>query len=193
MKSRLKTLGTLGVMLLIISSCINSEKRNNSANQNSSDENPLSVLNDSENAIANQADAILTTYLFLKDALVNDDGKIAAEAGDDLTRQLKDFESDSYDESDQEKLNEIVKDAARRAQYISENTIDLQRKYFDALSNDIIDLIGIVGTTKKLYQVYCPMYNNDKGAQWLSDTEEIKNPYFGNEKMSCGEIVKEIN
>lgn len=193
MKSRLKTFGTLGVMLLIISSCINSERRNNSANQNTTDKTPLSILNDTEDALVNQTDAILTTYLYLKDALVNDDGKISAEAGDDLTRQMKDFESGSYNVSDQEKLNEIVKDAARQAQYISESTIDLQRQYFDALSNDMIDLIKIVGTTKKLYQVYCPMYNNDKGAQWLSDYEEIKNPYFGDEMMSCGEIVKEIN
>lgn len=193
MKSRLKTFGTLGVMLLIISSCINSERRNNSANQNTTDKTPLSILNDTEDALVNQTDAILTTYLYLKDALVNDDGKISAKAGDDLTRQMKDFESGSYNVSDQEKLNEIVKDAARQAQYISESTIDLQRQYFDALSNDMIDLIKIVGTTKKLYQVYCPMYNNDKGAQWLSDYEEIKNPYFGDEMMSCGEIVKEIN
>ena len=57
----------------------------------------------------------------------------------------------------------------------------------------MIDLIAITGTSKKLYQAYCPMYNNNKGAQWLSDSREIQNPYYGSEMMKCGEVIKEIN
>lgn len=193
MKAIITILGILGVVLiLILSSCTNSEKRTNSANEKSTNKSPLSVLNESDDTV-NEADAILTTYLYLKDALVNDETDIVAEAAHDLSRQMKDFESNSYEETDQERLNEIMKEAAKQAQIISESSIDVQRKHFDTLSNDMIDLIEITGTTKKLYQVYCPKYNNDKGAQWLSDYEEIKNPYFGNEMMNCGEILKEIN
>ena len=54
-------------------------------------------------------------------------------------------------------------------------------------------MIAITGTDKKLYQDFCPMYNNNKGAQWLSTTEEIKNPYFGSKMMGCGKVQKEIN
>jgi hypothetical protein len=57
----------------------------------------------------------------------------------------------------------------------------------------MIDLIDIVGTSQKLYQAYCPMYNNNKGAQWLSVTKEIKNPYYGSKMMDCGEVQREIN
>ena len=32
------------------------------------------------------------------------------------------------------------------------------------------------------------MANNNKGAIWLSREEEIKNPYFGDLMLSCGEI-----
>jgi hypothetical protein len=68
-----------------------------------------------------------------------------------------------------------------------------QREHFGILSKDVIDMIAITGTDKKLYQDFCPMYNNKKGAQWLSITEEIKNPYFGSKMMNCGEIQKQIN
>jgi len=37
------------------------------------------------------------------------------------------------------------------------------------------------------YYQYCPMANRDKGAYWFSDSEEIRNPYFGDAMLSCGE------
>ncbi len=38
-----------------------------------------------------------------------------------------------------------------------------------------------------VYYQYCPMANGDKGAYWLSNIEEIANPYFGDEMLKCGE------
>ncbi|WP_340111665.1 efflux RND transporter periplasmic adaptor subunit [Maribellus mangrovi] len=37
------------------------------------------------------------------------------------------------------------------------------------------------------YYQYCPMANGDQGAFWLSKTKEIRNPYFGDMMLSCGE------
>ena len=37
------------------------------------------------------------------------------------------------------------------------------------------------------YYQYCPMANRDKGAYWFSDSEEIRNPYFGDAMLGCGE------
>jgi hypothetical protein len=36
------------------------------------------------------------------------------------------------------------------------------------------------------------MYNNNKGASWLSETKEIKNPYLGKKMPDCGEVKEEI-
>ena len=38
-----------------------------------------------------------------------------------------------------------------------------------------------------VYYQYCPMAIESKGAYWLSEIEEIRNPYFGDEMISCGE------
>ena len=38
-----------------------------------------------------------------------------------------------------------------------------------------------------VYYQYCPMANGDKGAFWLSNIEEIENPYFGDDMLKCGE------
>jgi Cu(I)/Ag(I) efflux system membrane fusion protein len=33
---------------------------------------------------------------------------------------------------------------------------------------------------------------DNKGAYWLSETKEIRNPYFGDKMMTCGEVKKEF-
>lgn len=43
-----------------------------------------------------------------------------------------------------------------------------------------------------LYVQYCPMFEGDKGGSWLSISKDIKNPYFGDMMLSCGEVKKEI-
>ncbi len=193
MKTLQTTVGILSLTLaFMFTSCTNSEKRNNPSDQNSKDETRLLGLDNVDGSLE-QSDAVLTTYLYMKDALVNEDSKIAAEAGKDLVTQFNDFETDRYGENNQQELKEIIEDATEHAQHISDNPIDHQREHFDILSKDMIDLIAITGTGKKLYQAYCPMYNNNKGAQWLSESKDIQNPYFGSKMMTCGEVQKVIN
>ena len=43
-----------------------------------------------------------------------------------------------------------------------------------------------------IYYQYCPMANGDIGAFWLSNIEEIANPYFGDEMLKCGETRETI-
>lgn len=189
----MKTLQTIvGILLLTLatmfSSCTNNEKR-----KDVTDDSRLTVLNNIDGNINAQSDSILLTYMYVKDALVNDDSKIATEAAEELVKQLKNFNAENYAQNNQEELVNIMGDATEHAQHISTNAIVIQREHFDMLSKNMIDLIAITGTSKKLYLLYCPMYSNDKGAQWLSDSKEIQNPYFGSEMMKCGEVIKEIN
>ena len=37
------------------------------------------------------------------------------------------------------------------------------------------------------YYQYCPMANGDQGAYWFSAEKEIRNPYFGDMMLNCGE------
>lgn len=179
--------------LIFLLSCSNRDKRTNQVDEKSTDETLISALADAESNITAQTDEIITTYLYMKDALVNEDSATAAAAGSDLIKQLKSYKIDSYDNENQSNLQKLIDEATLHAQYIAENSIAIQREHFDILSKNMIDLIEITGTTKKLYVAYCPMYNNDKGAQWLSDSEEIKNPYYGSAMLTCGEIQREIN
>jgi len=37
------------------------------------------------------------------------------------------------------------------------------------------------------------MYNNGKGANWLSKEEAVKNPYYGSQMLTCGSVQETIN
>ena len=133
-----------------------------------------------DNSSNSATNTIIDNYLQIKNALVTDDQEAAAKAGGDLFGDFEDFDKSSYSSEE-------------HAEHISESPIEHQREHFDILSKDVIDMIAITGTDKKLYQDFCPMYNGNKGAQWLSTTEEIKNPYMGSKMPGCGKVQKEIN
>ena len=89
---------------------------------------------------------------------------------------------------------DIADDAKEHAEHIGDNSgkIGHQREHFVMLSKDINDLIKLFGTKQKLYQDYCPMADEGKGAIWISEVKEIKNPYYGSNMLTCGSIKKTL-
>ena len=45
----------------------------------------------------------------------------------------------------------------------------------------------------ELYLTHCPMAFDNKGASWISSGKEIRNPFFGEKMLKCGEIKETIN
>lgn len=71
--------------------------------------------------------------------------------------------------------------------------IENQRTAYYDLSKEIISRLKATGMEKgELYVEYCPMAFNDKGASWVSSSKEIRNPYFGEKMMACGEVKETI-
>jgi len=68
--------------------------------------------------------------------------------------------------------------------------IKAARVAFDGLSTAILETIGAFGqaTGVELYESHCPMAFKNRGASWLADEKEIKNPWFGSRMFRCGEI-----
>lgn len=137
--------------------------------------------------------AIIDGYLSLKNALVNEDSEKAAEGGKMMLTAFSNFEMGKLTDLQHTKYMEIAKSAKEHVEHIVKNPIDHQREHFEDLSKDVNELIALVGTDKTLYQDFCPMASNNKGAMWLSETKEINNPYFGSRMLKCGSVQKQIN
>ncbi|WP_234423198.1 DUF3347 domain-containing protein [Flavobacterium sp. RSP49] len=66
--------------------------------------------------------------------------------------------------------------------------LEHQREHFAMLSKDINDLIKTFGTTQKLYQDHCSMYDEGKSGYWISENKEIRNLYYGAQMLTCGSV-----
>lgn len=138
---------------------------------------------------------LIDGYLRIKDALISSASKEAAKAAEDFLQLTKQFKSQSSGKGYGSKVAKIVENASKQAEYISQNRNDInhQRKHLETLSNELKKLIDIIGNDYTLYQQYCPMALNGKGAHWLSSSQKIENPYFGDAMLRCGSIKEKIN
>lgn len=137
---------------------------------------------------------IIDNYLLLKNALAKDDAKAAANAGKSLLTVLNSESTNSMAASTKKEYLDIAESAKENAEHIGDNAdkIEHQREHFVILSEDMADLLKLFKSDRKLYQDFCPMYDGGKGAYWISDVKEIKNPYLGKEMPTCGSVKKEF-
>lgn len=133
---------------------------------------------------------IVANYLKIKNSLIKDDSNGASNAGKSLLKVFSAISTNSLTVNQKKEYLNIVDDAKEHAEYIGKNAgkIDHQREHFATLSKNISNLIKSFGTKQKLYQDYCPMYNDGKGGIWISEIKEIRNPYYGSEMLNCGTI-----
>jgi hypothetical protein len=137
---------------------------------------------------------IIKSYLELKKSFTEDNSTGAAAAGKTLEAAFKNFDKTTLTADKKKTFEDVEDDAREHAEHIGANggNIAHQREHFEILSKDIYDLVKVIGAGQVLYKDFCPMYNNKKGAFWLSETKEIKNPYLGKTMPTCGSIKEEI-
>jgi len=123
---------------------------------------------------------IFAHYVKLKDALVDSDAKLAGEAANTLAESLKN-------------IHGCENTAVLAQELANSNDLALQRTAFSVISNDLIAMFQHVSLNSgEIFVIHCPMYNNKGGADWLSTSSEIKNPYFGEKMLTCGTVIQEI-
>lgn len=71
-----------------------------------------------------------------------------------------------------------------------EKDVEKQREFFVGLTSEVFAAINTGITEGKVFQQMCPMAFNGKGAVWLSDSKEVRNPYFGDVMLACGAVMK---
>lgn len=136
-----------------------------------------------------QLTAVADTYFGVKNALVESNPLRAATAAKEVLKTLKAVDMKLLEGQAHDEWMAILKPMEQGATGISTKTdVEAQRKDFELLSDHLIEAVELFGlTSEKAYRVYCPMAFDDKGAYWLSEFEDIKNPYFGASMLRCGE------
>jgi hypothetical protein len=171
-----------------LSACKSSDSKSKEEKQTANS----NVMDKSDPGIVNPADTttivkeIVAGYLQLKNELAKDNGIGAAAAGNSVVAII--------DKTDKKDNADLIDDIREHVEHIGANGGDIahQREHFEMLSKDIYDLVKTKGAGQSLYKDFCPMYNKNKGAFWISESKEIKNPYLGKAMPSCGIVKEEI-
>jgi hypothetical protein len=172
-----------------------SQNRNKDIQAKPQTDNPIvttSSFVDTKNTVSIKE--IVSTYLQLKNAFTNDNTTEAAKAGTALEATFKNFDKTALTAAQKKTFEDVEDDAREHAEHIGKNggNIAHQREHFELLSKDIYDLVKAFGGGQVLYKDFDPMFNNGKGAFWLSETKEIKNPYMGKAMLTSGSVLEEI-
>ncbi|MDN5291752.1 MAG: rane fusion protein copper/silver efflux system [Anaerophaga sp.] len=137
-----------------------------------------------------QLTVFFNQYIKMKDAMVESDAsKTASEAEKTLQALEKTDMSLLEGEAHifwMQNLNSM-KEALKVINQSEE--IEVQRNAFVDFNPILYRKIKAFGLDgKTIYYQFCPMANNDKGAYWLSTEENIRNPYYGDMMLECGEV-----
>jgi membrane fusion protein, copper/silver efflux system len=134
-------------------------------------------------------------YFDLKNALVKSDFNTSKNTAGKVSQSLKAIDMNLLDDKAHHQWMEKEEHLKKSVEAISKaKDIEEQRKHFETLSNALIESAELFGLTiDMVYVQFCPMAFDDKGAYWLSEAEEILNPYFGDYMLRCGEITKRIS
>jgi Protein of unknown function (DUF2911)/Protein of unknown function (DUF3347) len=138
---------------------------------------------------------VLSAYYGLKDALVADNAKLAAEKGKAMKAALQSIETKDWTAKQRTAYDAVAKKLETDATYIGDNAakIDQQRARFISLSNNIVSITKSLKINEEAaYLQFCPMANDGKGAYWLSKENKVKNPYYGKSMLSCGSVKETL-
>lgn len=138
----------------------------------------------------NALQPIYIHYFEMKDALAKDDFKNAKETGwkivkavDAINMSLFKGESHAFWMN----ISNEIKDDLQHIEHYTE--ISEVRKAFQDVSNSIIKMTNMWhSNSETLYILHCPMVDDNKGADWISVSKKIENPYFGKKMEQCGEV-----
>ena len=70
----------------------------------------------------------------------------------------------------------------------------IRRPKFDELSAAMIQAVksDTHAFEGDLYLMHCPMVYGQTGADWIQDTDQLLNPYFGAEMLTCGTVQQNL-
>ena len=132
---------------------------------------------------------VIASYISLKNALTIDNGDSAAVSAGRLFTALGEMPADSLASRHAAGAKYHEKLSHEALQIKNADDIDTQREHFKKLSVDMYAMLKSLEIKNvDLYYDYCPMAK----AYWVSEKENIVNPYLGQSMPTCGSVKDTI-
>lgn len=143
--------------------------------------------------VENQLKSLFDNYFALKEALVKSNSVDASINAGALNLAINAVKMEKLSHEEHLVWMKINKELANTASAIQKaKDISVQRAKFIVLSDQIYQLAKVSKQEIPVYYQHCPMANEGKGANWLSKENNIKNPYYGSQMLTCGSTIETI-
>ncbi len=157
------------------------------------EENSAGDIEEIELSVAGKSEIqeVFNSYLALKNALVEDDFEAAKKHLKTVENKIEAVDVSAIQASAADAVeNYKTRLQAKLSVMTASEDISALRTGFIDFSAEIIRMAkSLKPFSGQIYIQHCPMANNDRGADWLSLSEEIRNPYYGSAMLSCGEVT----
>ncbi|MHA7056352.1 efflux RND transporter periplasmic adaptor subunit [Aquimarina sp. M1] len=139
------------------------------------------------NSFQEKLRAALSTYFLLKDALVASNANDASRFSEKMLNKLKDINTNELKQKELKHVHTILE---MLEGITKTNNISNQRDYFVNLNTGLAILVRSMNLLQDdIYIQKCPMVDNNNGAIWLSKEKEVRNPYYGDQMLTCGSVI----
>lgn len=141
-----------------------------------------------------QLTKVYKSYLIMKDAFVASDAALVNETANDVSSTIKAVDMGLLKGDPHmiwmEQL-EILEKSITSIGSLSD--IEKQRIEFALFNLTFYESLKTFGLSNvTTYYQFCPMALDNTGVYWFSDSEKIRNPYFGDMMFECGEVIETI-
>jgi Cu(I)/Ag(I) efflux system membrane fusion protein len=141
-----------------------------------------------------QLDQAFKDYIEIKNNLVLSDPTLSSKAASRFSKTINNISSGALEEQPSkiwiQQKNQILNTLKTME---TSQDIDFLRKEFSTLTKGVTEIVETFGLSKgEVFVDFCPMAFNDQGGYWLSELEEIKNPYYGDAMLKCGVVKRKF-
>lgn len=178
--SNLKGL-TLALALALTVMACGEKKNRKDAETSSSEELEQAKENTTDIADASFSDGmtgkVFHNYQQIRMALVNSNADEVKTASGNLA------ESFAGERSEMKEMAMAMADT---------DDLEKQRELFSDFTAKVEPMFKETLSEGTIYKQFCPMAFDGKGGHWISNVDEIRNPYYGEKMLKCGKVVEEI-
>jgi len=141
-----------------------------------------------------QLTRVVDAYLDVRDVLIASDEAAARSHLHDMQNALDDVDMALLEDVPH---NAWMQDLRAMESHLSHigaaDGLQGLRAEFNTLSLVLAYSIQRFGVDMEVYRQYCPMAFDEEGAYWISEEEEIRNPYLPENMLGCGEVVESLS
>jgi len=142
----------------------------------------------------NQIKAVYESYLPVKDAMVSSDVKLANETAKSLQKAISNVNMTLVKgDAHVSWMKDLAVLKGTTEMIVKEVAIEESRMMLSPLSDQLYHTLKKFQVETNGFRQFCPMVFDNTGGFWLSNSEKIRNPYFGDAMLTCGNVEEELN